>query len=146
MASTRNPDDLKGLTSVWSLEQETLPGYFVETAEDSDNGSTQVKTKFKVRAVTRVKEEAPDWGIPKSELFVEVVKRSEKHLLRNYEQKLQVPFVGCGLKVNPVYILRPSRSLSAELHWTKKCGSEKGTDSGEYFICPDCALIFGYRW
>ena len=27
-----------------------------------------------------------------------------------------------------------------------RCGSEKGADSGQYFICPDCAVKFGYRW
>jgi len=139
------PDDIRGLISVWSFEQETLPGYFVWSTEDSEDRSIQTKTKFKVRAANRVKEDS-DWGIPKSELFVEVVERSKQHLLRNYVQKSLVPFVGCGEKVNPVYILRANGKLSSLRNWTKKCGSEKGTDSGQYFICPDCALVFGYRW
>jgi hypothetical protein len=130
---------------VWSFEQETLPGYLVDSVEDSDDGSTRVKTKFKVRATNKVRETS-DWGIPKSELFVEVIERTKQHLLRNYEQKLLVPFVGCGLKVNPIYILRADGSLSAARPWSKKCGAEPGTDSGQYFICSDCALISGYRW
>lgn len=140
------PDDSRGLVSVWSFEQETLPGYFVHCTEDSPDGSSRAKTKFKVRAAKRV-EETSDWGIPKSELFVEVIERTTQHLLRNYDQKLLVPFVGCGAKVNRVYILRARNgSLSSLRHWSKKCGSERGADSGEYFICPDCALIFGYCW
>jgi len=138
------PDESKGLISVWSFEQDTKPGYFVHSTEDSPDGSIRVKTKFKVNAANRV-EETSDWGIPKSELFVEVVERTEQHVLRNYEQKLLVPFVGCGSKANPVHIIRANGRLSAERNWTRKCGSEKGTDSGEYFICRECALIFGYH-
>ena len=55
-------------------------------------------------------------------------------------KKLIVPFVGCGLRVNPIYILRANGSLSLPRHWTKKCGSERGTDSGQHFICSNCAL------
>jgi len=138
-------DDSRGLISVWSFEQETLPGYFIHCTEDSPDGSIRVKTKFKVNVAKRV-EETSDWGIPKSELFVEVVERTEQRLLRNYEQKLQVPFVGCGVRANPVYILRANGKLSTLHYWSQKCGSERGTESGQYFVCSDCALIFGYRW
>jgi hypothetical protein len=138
------PDESRGLISVWSFEQDTLAGYFVYSTEDSLDGSVRVKTKFRVNATNRVKETS-DRGIPNSELFVEVVERTEQHVLRNYDQKLQASFIGCESRVNPVYVLRANGSLSTARTWTKKCGSERGTDSGQYFICADCALIFGYR-
>jgi len=54
-------------------------------------------------------------------------------------------FVGCGRKRNPVFILK-ANLLSTLGSWTKKCGSERGTDSGQFFICADCAIEKGYRW
>lgn len=56
------------------------------------------------------------------------------------------PFVGCGQKRNPIHVLSARGKLSIAKSWTKKCGSEKGIDSGQFFICPDCALLYGYRW
>jgi hypothetical protein len=60
-------------------------------------------------------------------------------------KKLLLPFDSCRRKVNPVYILRANGSLSAVCYWSKKCGTEKGTDSGQYFFCFDCVLKFEYR-
>ena len=59
-----------------SFEQDTLRGNFLYYTQDSDDGSIQVKTTFKVHDAKRVKETS-DGGIPNSELFVEVIERVE---------------------------------------------------------------------
>jgi len=135
-----------GLINVWSFEQESKPGNLVVCTEAAEDGSIQVGDKFRVVNINII-QEASDWGIPKSEMLVEFIERAEpeRRLLRA-PQATQIPFVGCGRKQNPIFILRTAGSLSALRHWTKKCGSERGVDSGQYFICTDCALIYGYRW
>jgi len=34
---------------------------------------------------------------------------------------------------------------SASRDWTRNA-VEKGTDSGQFFVCPDCAISRGYHW
>jgi hypothetical protein len=85
----------------------------------------------------------PNWNsTPESD--VEIIERKPNRL-RNVIAGYAPPFVGCGRKLNPIFILRATGLLSALRPWTKKCGSEKGT-SGQFFICADCAIKYGYRW
>ncbi|SRR6266404_2056167 len=135
-----------GLTSVWSFEQESKPGNIVWMTETGANRCVEVTTAFQVRAINNVPE-ISDWGIPNSEMFVEVIEPPKaKRFLRNAPLSAAfITFVGCGKKRNPIHILHAG-SLSGVHHWTKKCGSERGVDSGQYFICHDCAVIYGYCW
>jgi hypothetical protein len=86
----------------------------------------------------------PDWSILRSnEMIIEIVERKS---LRGTGQSSHAPFVGCGKKHKPTYILSAIRPHAVERPWRKKCGSERGVDSGQYFTCPDCAVLYGYLW
>jgi hypothetical protein len=85
----------------------------------------------------------PDWDSLSKSKTVEIIEREPERRLRN--TVTAPPFVGCGRKRNPVFILK-ANVLSTLGSWTKKCGSERGTDSGQCFICADCAIEKGYRW
>jgi hypothetical protein len=137
--------DTGGLTTVWAFEQESKPGYIVRWTDTLEDGALQVKTSCRVKGINKA-QEVSDWGIPKSEMLVEIIERKPKRLLHNPIATSYLPFIGCGRKQNPVFILRAKGSLSALRTWTRKCGSEKGVDTGQYFICPDCAILYGYRW
>jgi len=135
-----------GLINVWSFEQESKPGNLVLCTEAAADGSIQVGDRFRVVDINVI-QEASDWGIPKSEMLVEFIEWAKpKRRLQGAPQTALIPFVGCGRKQNPIFILRTYGSLSAVRLSTRKCGSERGVDSGQYFICSDCALIYGYGW
>ncbi len=85
----------------------------------------------------------PVWTAPKSE-SIEIIECEPKRRLRN--TVTAPPFVGCGREHNPTYILSAFRSHAVEKPWSKKCGTERGADSGQYFICLYCAKMYGYLW
>jgi hypothetical protein len=135
----------RGLTTVWAFEQESKPGNFVRWTDTLEDGSLQVETSCRVVSIHK-EEEASDWGIPRSEMLVEIIERKSKRRLHNPVSVSVVAFEGCGRRQNPIFILRATGKLSALRNWTEKCGAERGIDSGQYFICSDCAFLYGYSW
>jgi len=137
--------DPSSLTTVWAFEQESKPGYVVRWTNTLEDGSLRVETSCRVKAINKA-QEISDWGVPESEMVVETIERKPKRLLRDTSQGHQAAFVGCRQKRNPIYILGPNGLVLGPKSWTRKCGAERGEDSGQYFVCPDCALLYGYRW
>ena len=136
-------NDLSGLTTVWAFEQESKPGNFVRWTDTLEDGSLQVETSCRVRVVNKA-QEISDWGVPESEMVVEIIERKPKKLLRDTTQAHQAAFLGCRQKRNPIYILGLNGLVLGPKSWTKKCGAEIGEDSGQFFVCFDCALLHGY--
>ena len=90
--------------------------------------------------------ELSDWDIPKAELVIELTESPKPIEQLQAATANPSPFIGCGQKRNPTYILSASGKLSPPKNWTKKCGRERGVDSGQFFVCPDCVARCGYRW
>jgi hypothetical protein len=88
-----------------------------------------------------------DRDISKAEFVLELSERAKPvERLHNNVTANPAPFIGCGRKRKPIHILSAPDKLTPPRNWTEKCGSERGVDSGQHFICPDCAARYGYRW